>query len=285
MIEISNKKNYINLFDDITDLSSYLKRPRKPGRCDESEDEGDGFSGTNTFEEAFDLLKYGDEELLKQVKKEQEKVNIEKLIGNAKKRQTYFNNRTGIVPNVPNYLLNIPNNMIDIHKNKISHKIINIYLDISVSGGNDKKEIIRIGTKYLSVIEILESLGYRCNLYAGVSSNDNWDDDNQSQHLYVRIKTDREPLNIKKICFPIAHPSFLRRIYFRWAEVNDSVKDITHHGYGGVKNAQEVKEMLKNEMKDDFIVLGYGDGTRTLSVKDIINNLKKEGININVEED
>lgn len=275
MLEISDKEKYITLFDNITELTNYISRPRKAGRDNSSESASEIFSGTKSYEEAFDSLKYGDENLFNKIKKEIDKIKIDKFLGNVANRQKYENRFYGCVPNVPAYLIKNPVNMINPEKNVISHKIVNIFLNIGVSSCNDAKDIIRNGTIYLSVIDLLEKAGYRCNLYAGVST-----EDDEYFFMYVRVKTDREPLNIKKIAFPIASPSMLRRIYFKWAEVFDYDKNITGWGYGRPADSSDSKKYLKQSIKEDFIFWDYHEGSSSKSVEKIIEELKNQGINI-----
>ena len=275
MLEISKSDTYITLFDNITELANYISRPRKPGRENSSERSGPAFSGTNSYEEAFNGLKYGDEKLYNEIKKEREKINIDKFLGNVANRTKYENRVYGCVPNVPAYLTKNPVNMINPEKNIISHKIVNIFLNVGVSGGVDKEDIIRNGITYLNVIDLLDKAGYRCNLYAGVSARDD-----DYFFMYVKVKTDREPLNIKKVAFPIVSPSMLRRIYFKWAEVFDYDKDITQWGYGGVVGNETTKEYLKENIKEDFILWDYHDGSNSKSIEKILEDLKQQGITI-----
>ena len=212
MIEYNDGINYINVFNNISELSKYVeKKERKSGRDAGSSEEGQRyFYGTNNFEEALELLRYGDDDLYKKVIEEKSKIKVDKMLGNARNRQTYFNNISGCIPNVPNYLIGNPQNMIDIKKNGASQKIINVILNIRVPSGVDADDVIKIGTKYISIIDVLEKSGYRCNLYSAVANTNS----SNSKHslLMVKIKNDREPLNIKKICFAVAHPSMQRRI-------------------------------------------------------------------------
>lgn len=280
MQEVHKNSCYINVFENITELSNYItKRKRKPGRSNDSENTGDfHFYGTNSFEESIELLKYGDEELYKKVLEEKNNIKIDKMLGNSRKRQTYENNVYGCVPNVPAYLKGNPVNMINNVKNVPSHKIINIFLNIRVSAFVDIEDVIKIGTKYLSIIDLLEKNGYRCNLYSGVANSGH----SEYSYMLVKVKTDKEPLNLKKICFTIANASMQRRIKFKWMEVNDSREDMTNHGYGRPDNESHTKDVLKQHLKEEFIIWTYERDNNSKTVEEIINNLKNYGINLEV---
>lgn len=279
MLEINDGINYINVFDNINELANYVTyKPRKPGRSNDSEDCDEDFTHTSSFEEAVNLLKYGDNKLFDLVKKEKANINVEKILGNAKRRQVYKNNIQGYIPNVANFLIGNPKNMIDIEKTKTSQRIINIFLNIRVDGFTSADVVTKIGVKYLSVIDILEKMGYRCNLYSGVAN----EDDGYYSFMLVRVKTDKEPLNMKKICFTIAHPSMQRRIKFKWMEVNDFDYNFTY-GYGGYVGVSTIKNKLSDKLRDNFIVWTYENDAKNKSVENIIKDLKNDGINIDFE--
>ena len=279
MKEINDGKNYINVFSNINEFLKYLERPHKSGRDKSSQEKGDySFYGTSSYEEAIKLIKNGDDELFEKIKEENAKIKINRDIGNRKNRLRYENGVYGFIPNVPNMMVGSPLTMINAKRDGVSKKIVNIFLNIRVSGFIDKDDIIRIGTKYLNVIDLLEKNGYRCNLYSGVA-NEKFD---KHSCLMVRIKTDREPLNLKKICFAIANPSMQRRLKFKWMEVNDG-PDFTNNGYGSIENEEYIRRLLEKELKEDMIIWNYEDrDLKAKSVEDITRDLKKYGIEINI---
>lgn len=184
------------------------------------------------------------------------------------------------MPNVPAFLTGNPNNMIDIKKAiKASSKILNIFLNVRVDGFTNPGTIIDIGTKYLVIIDALEKMGYRCNLYSGIAN------ETYGNHscLMVKIKTDKEPLNLKKICFTIANPAMQRRLKFRWQEVNDGDFDFTNRGYGGPEQECYIQKILSKELRDNFMIWQYEDDAGS-NVETIINNLEKKGIKIKNED-
>lgn len=286
MIEINKKNFYFTMYDNITELTSYINnRERKIGRDSSSSRSGSDFSGTNSFEEAFDLLKYGDESLYSKIKMKKEQIDVNKLIGigNVNNRLKYEKRVYGAIPNVPLYLQGYPLDMINPEKTLPNNRIINIILTVGVPCHVSKEEIIDTGIAYLNILELLEKKGYRCNLWAGVTAESHYSD-NLKEFMLARIKTDREPLNLKKICFPIAHPSMLRRIYLKWAEVNDGEGDITNDGYGTNLDKKDIEKIINKELKDKYIVLTFTDTSEDRhtikKMEHIIEELKKQGINI-----
>ena len=278
MLEINKDKIYINVFNNISELSKYVTTmKRKEGRSNCSEERNYSFTGTHNFEEAVNLLKYGDEELFKKINSSNKKIDVNKLIGNIIKKNKEKQDIVGYQANVPKYLLGIPTNMINQEPKKTSQKILNIFLNIRVDSSTTSEQIIEIGTQYLIIIDLLEKAGYRCNLYSGCANQGNY---NNYCYLLTRIKTDREPLNIKKIAFTIANPSMQRRIKFKWQEVNDCNYDFTD-GYGHNDDKKHTKEVLEKELKEKFIIWTYEDNRQTKNIEQLLESLKTEyGIDI-----
>ena len=124
MIEIKKKDIYINLFDNISELTHYLTRPIKSDRASESEKNDYSFTRTRTYDESVNLFKYGDEDLYKRIKQNKSQINVEELLGNVIKRRSYQKNVYGCVPNVPAYLMSNPINMLLREESNVSQKIL-----------------------------------------------------------------------------------------------------------------------------------------------------------------
>lgn len=280
MREINESKVYMDFFEDINELCKYLKRPRKIGRLNASEERDIDFTGTQSYEEAENLLKYNDNNLYEQILKEKRKINVEKLLGNVIKRKQYKNDIVGFQANVPAYLTGVPLNIVNEYKAKTSQKIVNIFINIRVDGGTSKERVLKIGTIYVIMLDLLEKAGYRVNLYVG-SANRIRDD--YYMYLALKIKTDKEPLNLKKMCFPIAHASMLRRIKFRWMEVCDCNIDPTRNGYGGPDSLERTTRMMKRALGEDCIVFNYEDTSGNVTEEYVLKLLKQKGIKIEME--
>ena len=106
-----------------------------------------------------------------------------------------------------------------------------------------------------------------------------------------RIKTDREPLNIKKMVFPLCHVGMFRRLGFAWIErcnidlekFDDKSYDITHRGYGHpITDTKKIQKELKEHTGIDFIVWAYQSGSN-VNVEDVLQSLKEKGIEIDIE--
>lgn len=257
MRHFSEKYTTIDQYDSISELYNWLKntKTRSSARNSSSRTDNTTWCGTETIQQAYDLLLGGDDQLYKDFIKMRD-INFDKKLSSLVSIKRPINDVVGFQVNVPNYLLGVPKCMVNREKTTQKVKVLNIFLNMTVSAGVSSNTIKNIGTKYLQVIEYLEKYGYRCNLYVGIDATSCGD----NLICMTRIKTDKEPLNIKKCVFPMVHPSMFRRIMFEWLEKCEikSGNEITNDGYGCPETSQErVKNRLKDKTRKDYIVWGF----------------------------
>ena len=207
-------------FNSISELMRELDAaPSIPSRDNSSDDDrGSDWCDTHSYQEAHDYMLYG-----REYDGISTNLNDYKSNGHVEKNKTYLD-VAGYAPVVPLALQNIPTSMINKQKT-INNKIVNMVYCCSVPCGVSSKDIMKTTTELMKNIIKLEKDGYRCNLYICQYN------DNGSGFGYVlKLKTDREVLNIKKLCFPLVSSSFLRRIDFRVKE--RLFKDWIGSGYG-----------------------------------------------------
>ena len=275
------RKNYIlDCYSNISELYNDLKDKKRRRGSEKASESGDyHFTGTRSLEEAYKLMIYGDNELYKRIKDTVRSLNIEKILGNVIKKNTTYNSVVGFQPNVPNYLKGIPTDMIAEKQNKKSQKILNIVVNTTCSCGIDKDEIEKAGAYYYTIIDLLEKSGYRCNVYAMA----NYKTSEDEGYMLVKVKTDREPFNKEKTAFVLAHPSFQRRINFKWEECCDSKGEPTEYAYGKpITDNEKIKNVLNKELKANFIVWSIQEDYK-VKIETLVNRLKEQGIKIGEE--
>lgn len=277
MLEINDGKYYINVFDNITEAHDYLTKAKRRKEASNSSEEYDyGFFG-ETLETAYDLFKYGDEETYKKIIETQQELKIKDLYNCCvRNKKQFFNDVVGYQPNVPNYLKGVPTCMINSDNNKLNYRIINIYVNMSVNGFVRGNDILENGTIFGFIVDFLEKQGYRCNLYVGDSTKLRGGD--TEIHCLIRIKTDREPLNIKKMAYGMANVSFERRLMFRWTEVANYTDGKSWYGYGASFNeTDKIKETLEKYLGTKFIVLNH-QKKHSCNIEEIKKTLEEQGI-------
>lgn len=278
MLEFKKKNLLINIFPNINDLYMWCKNtPRRETAKKESQDKKDeDWCGTKTLEEAYDKLLHSDDELYKKMKEKSKEIKIEKILGNTYLKNRPFNDVVGFQADVPAYLKGIPQNMINVKPVRRSQKIINLCFNLSVNAGVTQDEIEQAGTVYANVIDILEKMGYRCNLYvmSGVEY------DGEDSYCLVKVKTDREPFNLKKLCFIFGSPGYDRRVMFKWIESSNMDKEPCNYCYGRpLTNKTKIHKILKKYLKNEFIIWSIQHQT-VAKIEDVIEDLKKSGISL-----
>ena len=214
------EKVLFNKFDSVEQFSNWLQitpQTAKGERFDASNEVSKyntEFTGTESFDEAQNLLKYGD------------KVNAEKINATIRKikaqgkgtetRNKLYNSPCGFMPIVPKVLAGDPQNMLAIKKQRFnSTKVINIAYNVSVDCEKTTDELIETAAKVANVIASLEKNGYRVNLYAYSCGSDL---KNNYYSLLVKIKDSGKYLDTLRIAYPLVNPSFFRRHVFGYME-------------------------------------------------------------------
>ena len=137
----SNEKRVVfKKFDSVTELSEFIKNTpqTKEGKKYSASLKGSkSFCGTENFDEAENLLIYGDSENAENVRK-----NIEQITAGLKGKNKSFrgaktlsytlkSSAVGFLPIVPKYLAGEPENMFTLHKvQKQTTKVLNVLVYI-----------------------------------------------------------------------------------------------------------------------------------------------------------
>lgn len=212
-------------YNSIADFQKALER-RKIGRMYNKENTNANFRGTRTHEEADNLLINGDTFTAKIIQGR----NTQKK--NNRITNTIKQDFCGFVPNVGAVVSGSPINMYNVKQTTYRNtKVLNIVYFIGARYTTDKEELAKAGAKLLNVINTIEARGYKINLYAATCLIPQINGRKRASsrlNLAVKIKDSGKHLNITKVAYPIAHPSFLRRHCFLW--IDTVCKDATN-GY------------------------------------------------------
>lgn len=205
----------------------------------------DDWHGVNSYEEALDYLNNGYQPTVDRLK---EKIKVSKV--GEHKRVKFQNSIVGANPVVPLAIMGIPNCMVDTKIKPIKNKVIDVYYDITNSCGTDPEDIIQSGQKLLGAIIELENQGYAFNLY-GVQSYSN---QRSADILVVKVKSSGQPIDLKRISFPLTHVAFFRVIGFDW--YSKCPKAEYRSGYG-----HAIGYELDNDETDEFADQVFGNNS------------------------
>jgi hypothetical protein len=207
------------------------------GKCNSGE-RGTDWTGTRNLEEAFNLLEKGWEDPIKDIDRGVVKNNKDLKISAG-------GMKTGIVgfaPCVPNAILGLPNSMMTRDQVMRKNRILTIGYANNSYYGTDAQDFVKGGVAICSIINRLELSGIRVAvkafLYSATESKEN-------VFCTVDIKNWREPLDLKRVTFPLCNASWERRVGFKYLE---TLPNLTDHGYSFGYGTDIMKKLNHDEL-------------------------------------
>lgn len=208
-------KVIVKKFDSLSEYSRYLTKPvsalfMKYGH-EGSRTGSKGFTKTESWEEAEQLLKFSDKENLAKLKTKMVNQGL-KGSGESKRTETY-RSFVGYAPHVPSYIAGQPKTMLRKRVIRTTNaKVLNVMYSPVAHGGIDADELLNAS---------LEKQGYKVNLYTIITTRKRY----QTVSQIVKIKSSDDYTDLAKIVYPMVNPSFLRRHFFRFMEVTEEVTE------------------------------------------------------------
>jgi hypothetical protein len=234
------------------------------------------FFHSPNYEAARDLLEKGYSDPMDEMKREILKIGKRDMAT----RPRSYNSMVGFQAHVPNALQGIPENMINREKRVEKAKTIHLLYGFSALGNIKPSELIKGGINFISLVNSLEKQGYRIKIDIVRCTTTA-----QTAIGYTcNVKEYGHRLNLLKLCFPLVHPSMLRRISFAWCETLPNLTDNMYsHGYGASLigrldlNHEKEREYLK---KHGIIGKGqyYCNVYQAMSAKSVNDLAEKMGL-------
>jgi hypothetical protein len=230
----------IREFSSIGEFLSYINNTPRNGHFGEESKYNDySFAGTHSYDEAVDLITHGWTEASKKMQH-----HIELMPSPAKTNRTKsVYSVSGHTASVPRYLQGIPTNMISSQPDIRKTPVVTITHSIAYNCSWTTESILEQGIKVLEIIRALESRMYNVRLNILCASQCG----NETSGFKVCIKQPGERLNISKMAFPLAHPSMLRRFFFKYLEVSPDPTR-RYFGYGTPAASQVESNLYPKEM-------------------------------------
>lgn len=223
------------------------------------------FTGTQNYNEARDLFLYGYASAVEALK------NIKVPVPNASKQRS-FSDIVGYAPHVSNYIQGIPQSMINSKKVLQKTRTIELFYITCIDESKTTTEIIEAGKKVLQAVKTIEINQISVKLSAIMLTSSSNKKASEIALLILKLKDYQEKLDIKKIAFPLVHPSAIRRIGFKWLETVPTLKSkLFTHNYGySICSSKFIKRILNT----NGVVLSYND-IYTKTTEDIIKMITK----------
>ena len=271
-------------FDSITECLDYIdSAPINSGvwgyRNLLSETDDYDFCKTQSLEEAKKLCKYGYHDNFEKLV--ELKNTLEKYIKLSRKKSKQYNFYVGYAPDVKAYLEGNPLSMLNRQYPKRQH--IDIYFNVANLVMASSNEIFNRGAITLSIVEILENMGFSVGLNVFSMSECN----GQIHYVKFNLKKSGERLNIQKLFFPFSNPSFFRRLVFRLREQTPDITIAWTNGYGRTCDDYTIREVIslaENDIvifrPDEMGVQGYDIIDDANAMFDYINKFTNESIKL-----
>ena len=196
----------------------------------------------DSYEQALEYLEKGYQPVVDTLK-----FAIRANISGQGKRISFHNDIVGYAPVVPMAIMGVPNAMVNSNMKKIKAKVVDVYYDGTFGSGVSSDKIIATGSKVIAMILQLEQQGYRFNLYQVQSYSDEEDCD----MMTVKLKDAAQPLDLKRISFPLTHTGFFRVIGFDWYSKTPKGKYRFCYGHA-IGYEESVKRKLPAMFKEMF---------------------------------
>lgn len=235
-----DSKTVIREFSSIGEMVSFLDTSpdNKKYPQHSSQDCDKRFTLTSNYKEAMDLLLRGWTEAADKMTR-----TLKTLPQPAPaKRQKSVYSVAGHTASVPRYLQGIPTNMIASVPDRRKQPVVVINHAITYSAYWKAEDILKEGIKALQVVQAIEASNRNVKLNIICMAEDR----NYKRGFKVTVKQPGERLNISKMAFPLAHPSMLRRMYFKYMEVEPDMP-ISFWAYGRPCN-EDCPKIYPDEM-------------------------------------
>lgn len=247
--------DYITNSDVRTDAFSSLS----------SENGSYSFTKTNSLSEAKELCTYGWHDNYEKLI--ELKLKIEKYIKIVNERNRQYNYYVGYAPDVKAYLEGNPLSMLNRHPVDKQH--IDIFYNAAILSDVSTSQIFNRGAITLSLVEILESMGFNVGLNVFTMSEEG----PQLHYANFKLKRTDERLNAQKLFFPLCHPSFLRRLVFRLREVTPDIMCYWSYSYGHTCSDNTIRKILDLSSNDIVICTPEEMGVNGYDIIEDANNM------------
>ncbi len=216
---------------------------------------------TESYDEAQNLLMNGWSTEIENIDRELRKFTSTIQV----KRNKQIKSVAGHAPCVPNAIRGVPKSMIatKVVKKNEKKRAVHIILNNTASGGTQSDELMQSGMTVLKLAYVLDRMGVRTKIDVIPKMSIK---DKSCYGCTVSIKDYRQPFNLSKIAYPLAHVSFFRRHGFRYFETMEGFSNSDMAATYGSSMMNWKGEKIADEyfkfagfMKDDVVYIDLTD--------------------------
>jgi len=195
------------------------------------------FTGTDTYEEALDLARWGWPEGTQRMQQAVDAIASSTAVQTV---MSTMHDVAGAYPIAAYAAAGDPMCMVAPGEVLDSVRpVVRLYVSNTARANTEVESIMNYGAVVLSVVDALESGGFRVEITQG-SPVAAFMKDNLVGECQIILKNADDALDIEKLSFALAHPSMLRRLQFRWRETHTNGD--FELGYGVPVQAKQGRE-------------------------------------------
>ena len=235
---------HFECWDDLLEMAD--KTPETKGGCS-SHASTESWAGTNSFEGAMKLAREGWPEGRKKILNLKDKLKDDFF--NKMKKVDIQWDVVGEQVDVGRFIEGVPECMAIFNvKEGMGKGIVTIALNIAASANVNTSVITRRGAAALTIVDVLEDMGFRCEVRFGeaVRPSGYGTRQNDFYETGTILKHAPQAVDLDALAFGLAHPSMLRRIIFSVQE-NESAATRARFGFnaemGGYGYPAELKKL------------------------------------------
>lgn len=243
-------EEFPNIFYLTKTLETREKNEEMRGE-DSSRTGSSGFTGTESYEEAIKLLYDGAQEIAEKIRAKSTDVDLSEYLP----RRQIETGVVGYVPHVPNAILGLPNSMIKSNNEPMKNKALMITTSICGNCNIEASDMEKAGIAILGVVNALELSGHRVKLRT--SFFDAGGDNGYYTMATVNVKDYSEHLDLRKLAFPVAHPSMFRRIGFKWLETVPNLPKGSGFSFGYGHHVRRETMISEGMLEENEVYLDY----------------------------
>lgn len=251
---LPDAKGSIGFFEDIHEVCHYCEVGEINHKIfdvhmasERQRSHNNAWSMTRSLDEAIALARAGwDDGYTQMIEADKFKDVIELFKPMMVKRKFLpINDIVGHTPDVARMLMNHPLSMNSDIRSRDKRRNINIVIDITASSYVRSDRMLARGILICNLINIIEEAGIRATVYIAMTGSVK----GEVMATFIKVKHTNEALNVRRLAFPLAHPSMLRRILFRLIEIRGSTPEWVP-GYGRPRS--QIATDYLNYKSEDF---------------------------------
>ena len=218
--------------------------------CQPSHDGREEFRGTASWAESCSLMERGYEEGVNMILN----AGVKPQGGTLQRYETAV---VGFAPCIPNAIMGLPDSMIRSREQKqVQHEVTVFYM-LGASCDVEKEDIARASRRLLDAVVSLEQQHTRVRLVLLSATTAKTSSNEYLRIVSMTLKEARQALNLRKLSYPLVHPSFFRRQVFAWIETAPGIPSRYSHGHGYQAKDYEVRNFLTDQrimQKTDYFI-------------------------------